>query len=59
MQQYFDNILTKYQCGLRTGCNLEYCLITMIEKWLESVDKGWSFWRFINWFIKSYLLSCT
>ena len=40
MQQYFDNILYKYQCGFCKGCISQHCLITMIEKRCENVDKG-------------------
>ena len=32
MQQYFDNILSKYQCSFRKDYKLQHCLITMIEK---------------------------
>ena len=35
MQQYSDNILANYQCY-----NSQDCLITIIKKWRESVDKG-------------------
>ena len=38
MQQHFDKILSKYQCGFPKGYNSQQCLITMIEKWHESVD---------------------
>ena len=40
MPQYFDYILSKYQCGFRKGYNSQNCLIIMIGKWRESVDKG-------------------
>ena len=43
MQQYFDNILSKYQCGFCKGYNSQHCLIKMIEKWCEGVDKGGAF----------------
>ena len=39
MQQYFDNILSKYQCRFHKGFNLPYRLFTMTEKRHESVDK--------------------
>ena len=32
MQQYFDNILSKYQYGFRKGYNTQHCLVTMKEK---------------------------
>ena len=39
MQQYFDNIFSKYQCSVRKDYNLQHCLTTRIEKWRENVDK--------------------
>ena len=43
MQTYFDDILSKYQCGFRKRFNAQHCLISMIEKWKESVDNGGAF----------------
>ena len=43
IQVFFDSILSKYQCGFRRGCNVQHCLITLIEKWKESVDNGEAF----------------
>ena len=43
MQNYFGNIWSKYQCGLRKGYNAQHCLITLIEKWKQSVDYGGAF----------------
>ena len=43
MQTYFDNLLSKYQCGFRKGFNTQQCLVSMIEKWKESVDSGRAF----------------
>ena len=28
------------QCGFRKGFNAEHCLVSMIQKWKESVDNG-------------------
>ena len=43
IQTYFDQILSKYQCGFRKGYNVQHCLIALIEKWKQSVDKGGAF----------------
>ena len=43
MQTYFDNLSSKYQCGFRKGFNAQHCLVSMIEKWKESVDIGGAF----------------
>ena len=40
LQQYFDNTFSKYQCGFCKSYNSQHCLITMIEKWRDIVDKG-------------------
>ena len=43
MQSCFDNILSKHQCGFRKVFNAQHCLLSMIEKWKESVDNGRTF----------------
>ena len=35
-----DNFLSKHQCGFRKGCNTQYYLLKMLEKWKSAVDKG-------------------
>ena len=40
---YFENILSKFQCGFRKGFSTQHCLLLMIEKWKEAVDKDQSF----------------
>ena len=40
IQNFFENILSKYKCGFRKGYNAQHCLITLIEKWKKSVDNG-------------------
>ena len=37
---FFDQILSKYQCGFRQGYNTQHCLLVMVEKWKEALDKG-------------------
>ena len=37
---FFDQILSKYQCGFRQGYNTQHCLLVMVEKWKEASDKG-------------------
>ena len=38
--KYFHQIFSKYQCGFRKGYNTQHCLLMMIEKWKEALDKG-------------------
>ena len=40
MQQYFGNVLCKYQCAFRKSYNSLDYLIIMIEKWREIIDMG-------------------
>ena len=40
MSPYFDNILSKYQCGFRKNHNAQHYLLALIENWKCSVDKG-------------------
>ena len=37
---YFDQILSKYLCGFRQGYNFRQCLLMMVGKWKEALDKG-------------------
>ena len=43
IQNYFDQILSTFQCGFRNGFNAEHCLIALIEKWKKGVDSGGAF----------------
>ena len=38
----FDNILSISQCGFRKGFSAQHCLIVMLEKFKESIDKNGS-----------------
>ena len=40
MQTYFDNLLSKYQCGFRKGFNAQHCLVSMIKKWKKWIVAG-------------------
>ena len=43
MNLFFENILSKYQCGFRKGASVQHCLLLMIEKWKKSMDDKKSF----------------
>ena len=43
IQTYFDEILSKYQCGFCKGFNAQHCLVIIIEKWKESGDNSGAF----------------
>ena len=40
MYKYFDQIFSKYQYGFRQSYNTQHCLLVMVEKWKEALDKG-------------------
>ena len=40
---YFDKFLSDQQCGFRKGYSTQHCLLNLLEKWKNSVDKGKSF----------------
>ena len=43
IQNYFHEILCKYQCGFRKVFNAQHSLVSMIEKWKESVENSGAF----------------
>ena len=40
MYKYFDQILSEYQRCFPQGYNTQHCLLMMVEKWKEALDKG-------------------
>ena len=40
ISSYFNDIISKYQCGFRKGFSAQHCLLAMIEKWRNSMDQG-------------------
>ena len=43
LSPFFENILSKQQCGFRKNYSAQHPLIAMLEKWRASVDKGLMF----------------
>ena len=43
LEEYFQVLLSKYQCGFRKGYSVINALIPMIEKWGKSHDDGGAF----------------
>ena len=37
---FFENILSKFQCGFRKGYSTQHCLLLMLEKWKLTVDNN-------------------
>ena len=43
MSNFFDNFLSKEQCGFRKGYSTQQCLLALQEKWKRAVDSGQMF----------------
>ena len=43
VSEYFEPILSKFQCGFRKGYSAQHCLLAMLEKWKLAVDNKRSF----------------
>jgi len=43
LSNFFDDILSKYQCGFRKEFSTQHSLLAMLEKWKRSVDNGKAF----------------
>ena len=37
---FVEPLLLKYHCGFRKGFSAQHCLLAMLEKWKNDVDKG-------------------
>ena len=42
LKDYFDKLLSKYQCGFRKGFSTQHCLLAMIEKLRKSLEQSWA-----------------
>ena len=40
MSSLFEDIFSKHQCGFRKGFSLKQCLLTLLEKLKNAVEKG-------------------
>ena len=43
LSNYYDNILSKFQCGFRKGYSPQHSLLLRIEKWKKDVDRNKGF----------------
>ena len=43
MSSFFDNFLSKRQCGFRKGYSTQQCRLALLEKWKRTVDSGQMF----------------
>ena len=40
MSVFFENFLASQQCGFRKGYITQHCLLNLLEKWKNYIDKG-------------------
>ena len=40
LSEFFESILSKFQCGFRKGYGAQHCLLMMFEIWKEATDKN-------------------
>ena len=43
LKEFFDNILSKFQCGFRKGYGTQHYLLLMLEIWKETTDNNKAF----------------
>ena len=43
MSSFFDNFLSKQQCGFRKGYSAQQYLLVLLEKWKRALDSGQMF----------------
>ena len=43
ISSFMDSYLAKQQFGFRNGYSSQYCLLVMLDKWKNAVDKGKQF----------------
>ena len=43
ISEYFEPILSKFQCGFRKAYSAQHCLLPMLEKWNSAVDNKRNF----------------
>ena len=54
LYEYFDNILFPSQCAFRKGYSAQHCLLVMIEKFKEAVDRGYESGALLNDLCKAF-----
>ena len=40
LSEFFESILSKFQCGFRKGYGAQHCLLMMLETWKEATDNN-------------------
>ena len=48
MPSFSQDIFSKHRCGFMKGFSTQQCLLTLMEKWRNAVNKGKSFGTFLT-----------
>ena len=43
LSEFFESILSKFQCGFKKGYGAQHCLLMMVETWKEAADNSKAF----------------
>ena len=54
ISEYFELILSKFQCGFRKGFSAQHCFLSMLEKWKTAVDKKKTFGALVTDLSKAF-----
>ena len=54
LSKYFDSLLATNQCGFRKGFSSQYCILVMLEKFKEAIDRGNQFGAFLTDLSKAF-----
>ena len=57
ISEYFEQFLSKYQCGFRKGFSAQHSLLSMLEKWKSAVDKK-KYLVLSSWIFPRHLTAC-
>ena len=54
MSSFFDNVLSKQQCGFRKCYSTQQCLLALLEKWKRAVDSAQMFGALLTELSKTF-----
>ena len=54
MSSFFDNFLSKQQCGFQKGYSTQQCLLALLEKCKRAVDSGQMFGALLTDLFKAF-----
>ena len=52
--EFFESILSKFQCGFRKGYGAQHCLLMMLETWKEATDNNKAFGALLTDLLKAF-----